>query len=206
MDEKSAAVDNEFEEFELLEVDNVDVSIPSQEFKTDLVNDAENDALAPVEIQAMTVLNGENEEKKTKPSHPIKSRPKDRLSIEVEVHSTRRSARQAAKFAKSRRFRNGDERTKFKTKRNIIIKREENGEMDDMQQDCDDIAEGDSDNEFPARDSDNEDWPSQETLDEFPKQIIENGLLLYKGKDLMSMICRFYNLECKQCEKKLRFK
>lgn len=51
--------------------------------------------------------------------------------------------------------------------------------------DCD---EGESDDEFPARDSDNEDWPAQETLNTFPKELIKNGLLLVKGKDLMSII------------------
>lgn len=57
--------------------------------------------------------------------------------------------------------------------------------------DIDDDDEGESDNEFPARDSDNEDWPAQQTLDDFPKQIIENGLLLVKGKKLMTMICKY---------------
>lgn len=49
---------------------------------------------------------------------------------------------------------------------------------------------GDSDDEFPARDSDNEDWPAQQTLNEFPKIIVDNGLLLVKGRKLMTLICK----------------
>lgn len=68
-------------------------------------------------------------------------------------------------------------------------------------------SEGESENEFPARDSDNEDWPAQTTLDEFPDKILENGLLLVKGKKLMSMICKFYKLECDLCvQGKSRFR
>lgn len=68
-------------------------------------------------------------------------------------------------------------------------------------------GEGESENEFPARDSDNEDWPAQTTLNEFPDKILENGLLLVKGKKLMSMICKFYKLECDLCEQgKSRFR
>ncbi|KAJ6638120.1 Transcription factor grauzone [Pseudolycoriella hygida] len=69
-----------------------------------------------------------------------------------------------------------------------------------------DADEGESGDEFPARDSDNEDWPAQTTLDDFPNKIIENGLLLVKGKKLMSMICKYYKLECDLCEQKTRFK
>lgn len=69
-----------------------------------------------------------------------------------------------------------------------------------------DADEGESGDDFPARDSDNEDWPAQTTLDDFPNKIIENGLLLVKGKKLMSMICKYYKLECDLCEPKTRFK
>lgn len=55
--------------------------------------------------------------------------------------------------------------------------------------------EGDSDDEFPARDSDNEDWPAQETLNAFPKEILRDGLLIVKGKQLMSIINK-YIWEC----------
>lgn len=76
------------------------------------------------------------------------------------------------------------------------------------QYDDDEFKEGESDDEFPnpARNSDDEDWPSQMTLDNFPKEIIRDGLLLIKGKQLMSMICRFYDLKCKKCVKKRRFR
>lgn len=52
----------------------------------------------------------------------------------------------------------------------------------------DEDASGESENEFPARDSDNEEWPAKETLDKFPQRIIKNGLLTVKGKKLMAMI------------------
>lgn len=75
-----------------------------------------------------------------------------------------------------------------------------------LQYDNDDVQEGESADEFPnpARNLDDEDWPF--SLDEFPKEIIRDGLLLIKGKQLMSLICRFYNLECKMCVRKRRFR
>lgn len=33
----------------------------------------------------------------------------------------------------------------------------------------------------------------------FPTNLIEDSKLLYKGKDLLAMISRFYSLECDQC-------
>lgn len=48
-----------------------------------------------------------------------------------------------------------------------------------------------SDEEFAARDSDNDDWPAPETLNEFPKEIIRDGLLIVKGKKLTSMIGKY---------------
>lgn len=50
--------------------------------------------------------------------------------------------------------------------------------------------EGDSENEFPARDSDNDDWPAQQTLNKFPERIIQNGVLTVKGKKLKAMISK----------------
>lgn len=70
-------------------------------------------------------------------------------------------------------------------KSSIILEKHRDLPMHDIDDD-----EGNSDNEFPARDSDNDDWPAQTTLDEFPKKIITNGLLLVKGKKLMTMICK----------------
>lgn len=48
---------------------------------------------------------------------------------------------------------------------------------------------GDSEDDFPLRDSDNDDWPQLSTISKVEK-IIENGLLLVKGKKLVSMISR----------------
>ncbi|XP_053694394.1 zinc finger and BTB domain-containing protein 49-like isoform X2 [Sabethes cyaneus] len=64
----------------------------------------------------------------------------------------------------------------------------------------DELGEGDSENEFPARDSDNEEWPAAETMERFPAKIIQDGLVTVKGKELMQMINRFYNLLCDFCE------
>ena len=50
--------------------------------------------------------------------------------------------------------------------------------------------EGESDDEFPSPETGSEDWPVQQALSNFPKQILKDGLLLVKGKELMSMICR----------------
>lgn len=52
------------------------------------------------------------------------------------------------------------------------------------------------DNDFPSRDSDNEDWPSTQALSKIPKKIIQNGTMLYKGKKLMRFLSKFYNLNC----------
>lgn len=202
-EEKSVPVESEFEEFELLEVDNGDANNgESHECVTQ--NDDQSLPLSSEMVQAMDIVNASDNENvqnqeyeyKSKSNSSNDSRRKHKSDMKVEVHSIRKSARQAAKLQKSQHFKIKKEQTKsFVTKRkadNSITKAsEENFEIEEMQQDCDDIAEGESDNEFPARDSDNEDWPSQETLDEFPKQFMKNGLLLYKGKELMSMICRY---------------
>lgn len=58
----------------------------------------------------------------------------------------------------------------------------------DGQDDTMDSDKSEDDDDFPARDSDNEDWPAQETLDAFPKEILKDGLLTIKGKQLMSII------------------
>lgn len=177
-EEKQVAIDTEFEEFELLEVDNLDVNIESQELKPDLVNDDPN--------LPLDVLNVEHSK-----DTPISTERKHKPDVKKHIPSTRKSARQAAKLHKSVHSEDRSEKHREKLKNSSTIKRNDTPALDDMQQDCDDVAEGDSDDEFPARDSDNDDWPSQDTLDDFPKQIMRNGLLLYKGKELMSMICRF---------------
>lgn len=60
----------------------------------------------------------------------------------------------------------------------------------DVEQCREEADEGESGDEFPARDSDNDDWPAQQTISEFPKEILRDGLLQIKGKHLMSMICK----------------
>ncbi|CAO1440154.1 unnamed protein product [Diamesa serratosioi] len=61
-------------------------------------------------------------------------------------------------------------------------------------------------NDFPARDSDNDCWPATETINKIPKKVIENGILLFKGKRLMNMISIFFKLECDLCPNNLRFR
>lgn len=81
-------------------------------------------------------------------------------------------------------------------KRKNDVKSEENRESTKVLrinsvEHCEEEAdEGESGDEFPARDSDNDDWPAQQTISEFPKEILRDGLLQIKGKQLMSMICK----------------
>lgn len=67
------------------------------------------------------------------------------------------------------------------------IQRTHSGETEDF---AEEAEEGESGDECPARDSDNDDWPGLQTISEFPKEILRNGYLLIKGKQLMSMICK----------------
>lgn len=57
----------------------------------------------------------------------------------------------------------------------------------------------DPDDDVPLRDSENADWPSAETSKKIPSKLLENGLLLYKGKKLMKMMSHFYNTSCELC-------
>lgn len=66
-------------------------------------------------------------------------------------------------------------------------RRTDSSDADQCREEAD---EGESGDEFPARDSDNDDWPAQQTISEFPKEILRDGLLQIKGKHLMSMICK----------------
>lgn len=54
-----------------------------------------------------------------------------------------------------------------------------------------DESEGESGDEFPARDSDNEEWPAAEIMEKFPSKVLnDDGLLIVKGKRLEEMINR----------------
>ena len=55
-----------------------------------------------------------------------------------------------------------------------------------------------SDDEILARDAET-DWPSSAALQKIPTKLVENGLLLYKGKKLMQMMSNFYNTKCEIC-------
>lgn len=39
----------------------------------------------------------------------------------------------------------------------------------------------------------------QKVYENFPSKLIEDGKLLYKGRELLNMITKFYRLECDQC-------
>lgn len=168
--EQKLTNDNEIEEFELLEVDHVDANSENTDNKS-------NEQSQKKESTSMDLNDPENDQ--TAKTFQTRLRPKQKTNLET----IRKSARQMAKAQKP------VQNSKINKTISISIKTESSG-IAPMQQDCDDIAEGESDNEFPARDSDNEDWPSQETLDGFPKTMVKDGLLLVKGKELMSMICR----------------
>uniref|UniRef100_A0A1B0CZ08 C2H2-type domain-containing protein n=1 Tax=Phlebotomus papatasi TaxID=29031 RepID=A0A1B0CZ08_PHLPP len=62
-----------------------------------------------------------------------------------------------------------------------------------------DFRDDDSDSDENSQASDWEEWPGAVNLSDFPAQIIENGLLKVKGKELLGLICKFYNLECNVC-------
>lgn len=181
--EQKLANDNEIEEFELLEVDHVGANSENTDNKS-------NEQSQNKESTSMDLNDTENLQ--TTKTFQTRSRSKQKTNLQT----TRKSARQMAKTQKPVQNSkiNKTISISIKTeKQNKFIGKEsinESSGIAPMQQDCDDIAEGESDNEFPARDSDNEDWPSQETLDGFPKTMVKGGLLLVKGKELMSMICR----------------
>lgn len=65
-------------------------------------------------------------------------------------------------------------------------------------------AEGESSDEFPTDESETDDF-SKQISNDFPKEIIKNGTLMFRGKKLMSLINKFYSLECEQCDKKTKF-
>ncbi|XP_058467729.1 myoneurin-like [Malaya genurostris] len=62
------------------------------------------------------------------------------------------------------------------------------------------MKEDDSEIDLPDRDSDNEEWPTAATMEKFPSEVIKNGLLTVKGKELIRMINSFYNLQCDICK------
>lgn len=201
--DQKTPVDNEFEEYELLEVDNVDAnsdisrlnqSKEIEHSELEDLNEDDKNELSQVEQNCETdelvLLKNKSEKSPRRRSNRISKESED---IELDVENGRRSTQQATK---TKRAIKSPEPIEKKTKKSSVasVKRETNTKdkcnMDNMQQDFDDV-EGESDDEFPARDSDNEDWPSQETLSVFPKEIIKNGLLTVKGKELMSFICRY---------------
>lgn len=225
-EEKATTIDNEFEEFELLEVDQIDaeetIENPEQQFPKP-TDQLPINGMVENESHSSTRISMHQKTKPTIGTVPIQ----------------RKSARQAAKLQKSPVVMCNSKKTetsigKKRHKTLVSQKREESSATGNTIEVCDEMAEGESDNDFPSRNSDNEDWPSQNTLDEFPKEIVKDGLLAIKGRELMSMICRywcifyiniqrilsaisklrsrsnfnfrFYNLECKQCEMRQRFK
>lgn len=190
---------NEFEEFELLEVDE---AVESQESaasgqiqKRNHETIVEQQDSGPKDT---TEIQNEKSPKSTQTRSGRKLRSNLKHHIEFDSHMVRKSVRQAAKTKLDTKISEPNEKRCKQTANISVVKKEiptnkslkQSCETDNMQQDYDDV-EGESDDEFPARDSDNEDWPSQETLNGFPKRIIRNGLLQVKGKELMSLICRY---------------
>lgn len=202
-------IETEFEEFELLEVDNFDVNNelreiinvePVQSEKIHIEEcEKSNDESQTIEFMETNEL--DNDEDKAVISTRTRSKRKSKITTkkdtDCEIPSVGRTTRQTAKMKNNSKkpiqnLKNSKKvqipSVKIETSKKSIVKKG-NCETENMQQDYDGM-EGESDDEFPARDSDNEDWPSQVTLSEFPKQIIKNGLLQVKGKELMSLICR----------------
>lgn len=185
--DQKTAVDNEFEEFELIEVDNIEANNDIRKSVVRLELD-KNDEKEPIQLdhsdETGDLILLENVEKPSEklPRRRSSRRLKDKDDVE---HQTVNQMKREPEVQQ--------EPTEKRAKKIRALKKEPNAkdkcDTENMQQDCDDI-EGESDDEFPARDSDNEDWPSQETLSEFPKEIIKKGLLTVKGKELMTLICR----------------
>lgn len=159
--EQKSAADNEIEEFELLEVENSDVV-------TDAVIDDQ---------QEIELIHGDH--------NTIAPQSRRKRSLQIESVGSTRNVRSSSRLQNRQKGNQSKESSGKKQKPNNTKKN-----VHEVQEEDDDIAEGDSENEFPTKDWDNDDWPSQETLDEFPKEIIKDGLLQVKGKELMSMICR----------------
>lgn len=197
-EEKIIAADTEFEEYELLEVDHLDANTESLESQDDQqVKQLQSDEITLFDVNDID----EDTENEPKKSYQINTRQKQRSNIEQikkrnintkeRTHGMAKLQLSALAATVRRRSKLSMRKGKRENCSTIQTNQDEDCDMEQMQQDCDDIAEGKSDNEFPARDSDNEDWPSSNTLGEFPTEIIKDGLLLIKGKELMSIICRY---------------
>lgn len=182
-EEKIPPADTEYEEYELLEVDHLDANTESQ-----------------LQADEVTLMDAHDEGTENEPenSYHINTRQKQRRSnaeqIEKQNANTKERAHGMAKSQLSVLASRGRRQTeismrKCKRENRLTTNSQEDLEAEQMEQDYEDIAEGTSDNEFPSRDSDDEDWP--QTLGEFPTELIKDGLLLVKGKQLMSIICRY---------------
>lgn len=189
-DEKVIAADNAFEEYELLEVDNVDEIANAESLESQggqqTIKQSQSDEITLIDLHDI---------EETKKPYQINTRQKQRSKTVEKQNTLDTKAHGMAKLQLSELAASG--RRRRRQHANLLTQKatqheqnEEHCEIELMQQDCDDMAEGKSDNEFPARDSDNEDWPSSNTMGEFPTEIMRDGLLLIKGKELMSIICR----------------
>lgn len=56
-----------------------------------------------------------------------------------------------------------------------------------------------NDNELEP--SDGEEWSPVETSHKIPSKLLENGALIYKGEELMTMMSQFFNTSCDICSK-----
>lgn len=205
-------VDTEFEEFELLEVDNSELnsqnsgitSIETLQHANAQVSKSENaNVEKQTEIALMETDGHGNDEDNAVISTRTRSQRKSRIITEknsecespIVGRTTRQTTKMKNKITKPIQNLNNSQKSPIATVKcenrveSIANNSKENCDDENLHLSYDGI-EGESDDEFPARDSDNEDWPSQETLNEFPKQIIKDGLLQVKGKKLMSLICR----------------
>lgn len=181
-EEKAAPPDAEFEEYELLEVDHLDANTDSLELEGFKQLQSE-----------VTLMNAhdDNESTENEPenSYHINTRQKQRRSNAAQVEKQNSNIKERARGMAKSQLTALASSARRPTEIYKEMKRKKYLEVEQMEQDCEEIAEGTSDNEFPSRDSDDEDWP--QTLGEFPTEIIKDGLLLVKGKQLMSIICRY---------------
>lgn len=189
------ALHDSTEEYEILEVEQSDYN------ETTDAENADNKIIEFIEVNSTPEMQAIDE----LPVNEIdvKSVKKDKLPTVGVRRSLRGSARKVfeAKTNSSRQARksalradNINTRASQKRQNDTInlAKRNSPAKIQrTKQEDCaEDADEGESGDEFPARDSDNDDWPAQQTISEFPKEILRDGLLQIKGKQLMSMICK----------------
>ncbi|XP_055585239.1 uncharacterized protein LOC129738079 [Uranotaenia lowii] len=128
----------------------------------------------------------------------------------VEILNPRKRLRTYSKLSKSDKnqspqkiinqtgeARKSPRKVKLKPDEVVTIKETPNVENPDYLQDSH-YSEEEEEEEFSPRDPENEEWPAAGTMEQFPTEIICNGSLTIRGAQLMSMVNKFYNMQCQK--------